>query len=315
MTTITPTDSVVTTAQSAATTHEGSYVDWPAIFGGIVLASAISLLLLTFGSALGLSFADFQAGGPDARGIAIGAGIFLFAVQLLSFMSGAYVTGRMRRRMHDATEHESDFRDGVHGLLVWAGALLVGAMLAVNGIGMAASTVGNTVGSTLSTVTNAASNVAGGAAENLGGAGGNPTDYFADQLFRPAQGAAPAAPGTPGTDPRAEAGRILAQSAVSGEMSQPDRDYLATVIAQNTGMTPEQAQARVNEVNTTIDNTRQQAVDAADAARRTAVLGAFAIAAALLISAVGAFWAAHKGGDHRDDHSLATRAARVFRRF
>jgi len=27
-------------------------------------------------------------------------------------MAGGYLTGRLRRRFHDATEHESDVRDG-----------------------------------------------------------------------------------------------------------------------------------------------------------------------------------------------------------
>ena len=71
-------------------------------------------------------------------------------------MSVAYITGRLRRRFNDATEHESDVRDGAHGLLVWAGALVVGAIIAVGGIGAAATAVGNAVG----TATMAASNVA-----------------------------------------------------------------------------------------------------------------------------------------------------------
>ena len=44
--------------------EQGSYVDWAAIIAGVVLASAISLLLLTFGSALGLSFVNFRGSSP-----------------------------------------------------------------------------------------------------------------------------------------------------------------------------------------------------------------------------------------------------------
>jgi hypothetical protein len=45
-----------------------SYVDWPAIFAGIVFASAISLVLISFGSSIGLNFvvplgADLQLHG------------------------------------------------------------------------------------------------------------------------------------------------------------------------------------------------------------------------------------------------------------
>src|SRR5687768_12179814 len=146
-------DVVVEPAQS----DHGSFVDWPAIIAGIVLASAISLVLLTFGSAIGLSMTDFNAGeGADPMWIAIAAGLWLLWVQISSFMAGGYVTGRLRKRHPGATEHEVDVRDGTHGLLVWAGALVVGAVIAVGGIGAAASAIG----SAASTLTTAASNVA-----------------------------------------------------------------------------------------------------------------------------------------------------------
>jgi len=140
-----------------------SYIDWPAVIGGIVLASAISLLLLTFGSAVGLSFANFHSfTGVSPVWVGIAAASWLLWVQISSFMAGGYLTGRMRRRFHDATEHESDVRDGAHGLLVWAGALVVGAIIAVGGLGSAVTAIGNAVG----TATTAASNVAQGAAAN-----------------------------------------------------------------------------------------------------------------------------------------------------
>lgn len=334
---------VVTTGPAAGTDHT-SYVDWPAIIAGIVLAAAISLVLLTFGSAIGLSFADFDArDGADPLWIAIAAASWLLWVQISSFMSGAYLTGRLRKRHHDATEDEADIRDGAHGLLVWAGALIVGAWIAVNGIGAAA----NAVGSAAATLTTAASNVAGDAA----GAALDPNAYFVDQLFRPAAtGTAPAAeapatdaaaapatdaaaapatdaaaPATPApaastaTTPtvdteaaRAEAGRIFAQGALAGEVSAEDRTYLAQSISQSTGMTPEEATARVDQVMTAMDTAAAEAAEAAEAARKTGVIAAFLAAASLLVSAAGAFWAAQKGGNHRDNN---TAFPGVFRRF
>ena len=52
--------------------QSGSYLDWGAIFAGIILASAISVVLLAFGSAIGLSF---SAATVSAKSYAIGAGI------------------------------------------------------------------------------------------------------------------------------------------------------------------------------------------------------------------------------------------------
>jgi hypothetical protein len=331
-----------------ASSHTGSYVDWPAIIAGIVLASGISLVLLTFGSAIGLSMTDFRAGeGVAPIWIAIAAASWLLWVQISSFMAGGYLTGRLRRRHRDATEDEADVRDGAHGLLVWAGALVVGALIAVGGLGAAATAIGSAAG----TLTGAAAEVADSPAD--------PTAYFVDMLFRPAPPTGEAAAATteapaatteapaatteapattaqapattteaPAAAPgatetatptaterdaaRAEAGRIFAASAVSGELPAEDRSYLAQVVADNTGLSNEEAQARVDQVATAIDTAKAQAAEVAETARKTGVLAAFLTAASLLVSGAGAFWAAQKGGQHRDQGTVF---ANVFRRF
>jgi hypothetical protein len=280
-----------------------SYVDWPAIIAGIVLASAISLVLLTFGSALGLSFVNFRAGENVLPvWVAVAAASWLLWVQVSAFMAGSYLTGRLRKRHLDATEHESDVRDGAHGLIVWAGGLVVGAIIAAGGV----SAVANAVGSAASTLTTAASNVADDAAAM------DPNAYFVDTLFRPAADAASVAPGGDTSAQRAEAGRIIAQGAVTGSVSEADSAYLGQLVAQTTGMPAEQANARVGEVMTAIDNAKAEAERVAENARRTGVLAAFLTAASLLVSAAAAFWAAQKGGNHRDK---GTAFPEVFRRF
>lgn len=289
-------DVIVAPAPAAADT--GSYVDWPAIIAGIVVAAAISLVLLSFGSAIGLSMVNFSA-GPDVAAIwiAIAAASWLLWVQISSFMAGAYVTGRLRKRHYDADEEESDIRDGVHGILVWGGALVVGALIAVGGIGAAA----NAVGSAASTLTTAAATVADDATLD-------PNAYFVDTLFRPAPGATPADT----TAVRGEASRIIAQGAIAGSVSDADRAYLAQTVAANTGLTADEATARVNEVLTAVDTAKAQAAAAAETARKTGILAAFLTAASLLVSAAGAFWAAQQGGNHRDSKtSFGTTFRRV----
>jgi hypothetical protein len=297
---------VVVPAESSQT----SYIDWPAIIGGIVLASAISLLLLTFGSAIGLGFINFHAReGADPTWIAIAAGTWLLWVEVSSFMAGAYLTGRLRRRHGDGTEQESDVRDGAHGLLVWAGALVVGAALAAMGLGAVASAAGG-----------AAATATQAAATALDDGSAGPDAYFTDMLFRPAPAAAPAT--TPGAAPvtapentdalRGEAGRILARTADGTELTADDRSYLQQVVAANTGLGPEDADARITQVTTALDAARQQAADVAEAARKSGIVAAFLTAAALLVGAIGAFWAAQKGGDHRDKGTVFHD---VFRRF
>lgn len=283
---------------STATRDHSSYVDWPAIIAGIVLASAISLVLITFGSAVGLNFLDFGYGdGPNPIVVGIVAASWFLWVQISSFMAGGYLTGRLRRRYFDANEDESDLRDGAHGLLVWAGAAILGAVLAVSGIGA----VANTAGSVATVATTAASNVTEGAADAL-----DPNAYFIDTLFRSEQP-------TDATAARAEAGSIFAQAALGdGTVPDADRTYLANVVAANTGLTPEEASARVDQTIQSIQTAREQAANAARIARNTAIIGAFLIAASLLVSAIGAFWAAQKGGNHRDENTVLTG---VFRRF
>ncbi len=274
--------------------QSGSYVDWPAIIAGVVLASAISLVLLSFGSAIGLGFVNFNAGRDVLPlWVAIAAATWLLWVQVSSFMAGAYLTGRLRKRHDDASEHEVDVRDGAHGLLVWGGALVVGAIIATGGIGAAASAVG----SAAATAATAASNV-------------EPDAYFVDTLFR-----APATATTAGTADtsavRAEAGRILATGAATGAVADTDKAYLGQLVAANTGLTADEANARVNEVLTAVDTARAEAARVAEAARKTGVVAAFLVAASLLVSAAGAFWAAQQGGNHRDK---GTAFVSVFRR-
>lgn len=284
--------------------EKASYVDWPAIIAGIVLASAISLVLLTFGSALGLSFINFRAGADVLPvWVAIAGASWLLWVQVSSFMAGAYLTGRLRKRHLDATEHESDVRDGAHGLIVWAGGLVIGAIIATGGI----SALVSAVGSTAATLTTAASNVA----DDAGGFV-DPNAYFVDTLFRPAPDAAPTAPVADTSAQRAEAGRIIAQGAMAGSVSDSDRAYLGQLVSQTTGMPADQANARVGEVMTAIDNAKAEAARVAEDARRTGVLAAFLTAASLLVSGAAAFWAAQQGGNHRDK---GTEFPGVFRRY
>ena len=303
---------VAVVTRNAGAKEEHSYVDWPAIIAGLVLASAISLVLLTFGSAVGLSFADFSVngyapsndagdGGTSALWVAIAAGSWLLWVLVSSMMAGGYLTGRMRRRAGDATEHEVDVRDGAHGLLVWAGALVLGAVITTSGIGALAGAVGNVAG----TATEAASNAAGDAASNL-----DPNALLVDTMFRPAQPTAAAQ-----RDPaavRTEAGRVIANGVLSDEFPAEDRTYLSGLVAANTGLTPAEADARVDQAIAKAQQARDTAAEAAEAARKATVIGAFIAAAALLVSAIGAYWAASMGGRHRDDGTVF---ADVFRRY
>jgi hypothetical protein len=129
------------------------------------------------------------------------------------------------------------------------------------------------------------------------------------QASTPSQGSAsgPPTPSTSGSasrtaaastsdsgDVRAEIARTLARSTAAGEISAQDRAYLAQLVAQRTGLSPQEAEKRVADaVNA--------AREAADKARRAAILTGFVTAASLIISLAAAWWASLKGGNHRDN--------------
>lgn len=305
----TDTQPVITTPTVAAVDDNRSYMDWPAIFAGTLLATAISLVLLTFGSAIGLSATSaFEGEGMSLMWFAIAAGLWLMWVQISAFVAGGYLTGRMRRRFHDASEHESDIRDGSHGLTVWAVGTLLGAFIAYAGISGAVSTAVTAAG----TAAGAAVTAAGSAAEAI-----DPNALLIDRLMRPGA-SAPAADAAAGTQPaapqagaqgdmgesRGEIGRIIVSALGDGEIDEGDKQYLINSVAARAGIPPEEATQRVDQV---IEQARQIEADAraaADQARRMGMIAAFLTAASLFISAVGAYYGATLGGNHRDKQTI-----------
>lgn len=251
---------------------DSGYVDWPAIFAGTAFALALSFVLLTFGAAIGLSITSFEPGeGASMRWMAIASGIWFLWVAITSFAAGGYIAGRMRRPVRDATADEIEARDGAHGVTVWA----VGTVLAAL---MAASGVGGLVG--------AAGSAAGTAAQVATEAVEGDVDYLGGRLMQGEGGDTAAA--------------ILTRTMGEDELAAEDRDYLVQLVAERTGATPEEAGARVDQAVAEARAFYQDALETAEQARRGAAIGAFLVAATLLVSAAAAWFAAASGGDHRD---------------
>lgn len=269
-----------------------SYVDWPAIFAGTVVATAISFLLITFGSAVGLSMTSaYEGEGMSLTWFAIAAGLWLVWVQVSGFFAGGYLTGRLRRRHGDATEYESDLRDGMHGLVVWGFGLLLGASIAFVAAGGAAFTA--------TTATSAVATAAAPAVADAADAF-DPTDLLVDRALRGGQGTEPASDAT-----RAEIGRVVMAAVTSDEgLDAADRDYLVATVAARAGITPEEAATRVDQMVAQAQAAEAEARAAAERARKIGVVAAFLAAVALLISAVAAYSGAVLGGNHRDNQTM-----------
>jgi hypothetical protein len=284
---------------TSATSAGASFVEWGAVLAGAFLAAAISFVLLTFGAAIGLSATSpWPNSGVSAKLIATLAVLWAMMQQIGAFMVGGYVAGRMRSRWHEPTQHEVEFRDGLHGGLVWAVGIVIGAALAMATAGAAAKT---------------GIDVAGKAAGVTALSTTEPMDAVLDSMLRPTTVAqapsastppaaatpAPSASRTRSTaassdETRSEMARILASAVASGALSDQNRAYLAQGVAQRSGLSQQEAERRVNEAFTA-------AREAADKARKAAILTGFVTAASLIISFGAVWWAAIRGGQHRDN--------------
>ena len=256
-----------------------SFVEWGAVLAGAVLAAALSFVLLTFGAAIGLSATSpWPNSGLPVKVIATLAVFWALAQQLGSLMAGGYVAGRMRSRWHEAGD-ETEFRDGLHGGLVWAVAVLISAFF---------------VFATASLAVRSGADVAGSAVAGAASRTTNPMDTVLDAMLRTPAGA-PQSRNTVASDEiRGELTRILTSAVATGSLSAENRTYLASLIAQRTGVPQQEAEKRVDDAITA-------ARTAADKARRAAILTGFVTAAGLILSFGAAWWAAIKGGQHRDN--------------
>lgn len=280
---------------STAASDTGSdraYCDWSAIFSGAIFAAAFSLVMLTFGSGVGLTMLSAEPGeGISLKWWMIAAGLWFIFVAASSFGAGGYLAGRMRHPIGDATEEESETRDGVNGLTVWATGSLIAVVLAMGG-----------VGSLMGITASATGAVAGGAASLVEEQG----DYFASLILRNESGVSPSA------EAQSEIGTILTRSVAEGEISPSDRERLVHIAAREAEMQPAEVEQRVNEALSMFEQARDEAMEAVEQARIGAVITTFVVAATMIASAAIAYFGAALGGKHRDQRMPLSRLA--FRR-
>jgi hypothetical protein len=258
-----------------------SFVEWGAVLAGAVLAAALSFVLLTFGSAIGLSATSpWPNSGLSVKVIATLAVFWALAQQIGSLMAGGYVAGRMRSRWHEPGD-EKEFRDGLHGGLVWAVAVLISAFFVFATASLTVRTGADMAGSA----------VAGAASRTT-----NPMDTVLDAMVRTPAGGPQSRNAVASTSDeiRGEIARILTSAVATGSLSAENRTYMANLVAQRSGVPQQEAEKRVDDAITA-------ARTAADKTRRAAILTGFVTAAGLILSFGAAWWAAIKGGEHRDN--------------
>jgi hypothetical protein len=241
-------------------------VSWGAILAGAVVAAGASLILLAVGAGMGFAaLSPWQGRGATAVAVTAMTGVWLVVIQWAASLLGGYMTGRLRTRWHGTHTHEVFFRDTAHGLVMWAvSTVLVAALVTAAGLG---------------------------AVKAAAGAADGPMAYEIDTLLRSNS----ATDSTGAANLRDQVAHILTRDAAKGAVSDADKTYLRDLIAARVGITPADAQARVDAAVTA---TRQ----AADTARKTASATGFFTALSMLIGAFIASVAAALGGKLRDEH-------------
>jgi hypothetical protein len=247
------------------------YLHWSPIFAGAIVAAAISFVLLSFGSGLGLAVASPSSSWRDTSSVlALLGGLWLLLTSVAAFGLGGYLAGSLREVWSTAPPDAVEFRDGIHGVLVWGLAILMGALLTLS----ASRMVANRADLTAPTAVTAEPLLA----------------FELDRLFRSDR-----SPAELGNDSeiRAQAARIITTAIGRKGMEQDDRDYLVRLVQARTGLPQPEAERRVDQVI-------GQAKDAIAKARHGTVILAAMIGCSLLLGLAVAWLAAAAGGQHRD---------------
>jgi|EndMetStandDraft_8_1072994.scaffolds.fasta_scaffold48301_1 hypothetical protein len=248
------------------------YLQWGPVIAGAIAAAALALVLHSFALAMGLAVSSTAPTWRDASFALVAlSGLCVILAALASYGLGGYLAGLMRARL--SSREDADLRDGIQGLLVWALATLLTAV-----IGLAA----------VQSLARLGAPSGGQAGPSASVAGENVIAYDLDRLFRSERR------NTADLEyPRAEAARILLTTSSHRGMQPEDRAYLVRLTVANTGLAPPDAERRVDEV-------AARAKENISRARRSAVILAFTVGAAALLGAAAAWFAACAGGRVRD---------------
>ena len=256
---------------------------WGAIFAGVVVALVIQVLLTMLGVGIGVATLDPGASdNPGASTFSFVAGIWYVLSGLAAAFAGGYIAARMSGRTEPTT-------GALHGLTTWAFTTLLVLYLLT-------STVGSIVGGVFSGVAGALGSVGTTVAETAAPilADANPLQAIERHVA------------ATGTDPEAlnRAAVSAIQALVTGDDAEAEaaRQQAAQALAAARNIPVEEATAQVNQIEQqyrqTIERTKQQAVEAADAAASVVSTGALLAFVALVLGAVAGWLGGRSGVVH-----------------
>jgi Protein of unknown function (DUF2795) len=266
-----------------------SRMSWGSVLAGAVVAGASMILLSLLGVAFGAGGLRFtQTTGSEMAGYGLGAGIWTAINMILSMGFGAYVAARL-----SGTHSHLDAE--LHGITVWAVAILLITVLLAQAVGAILGTVASTAGTAAGSAVSGAGSLASGVAQQVSPKG--LVDQLEDTLT---------SSGDPTQMTRAqitsEIATLAGRRIVNGSLTDQERDRLTTLVAAQAGISKEEAARRVAQMEqnavTALANAEQQARKAAETAAHGAASGAKALFSALLLSLAGALVGAWLGTRH-----------------
>src|SRR4029078_2486351 len=105
------------------------YIQWGPVVAGAFAAGALSFVLHSFAVAIGLAVSSTAPTWRDSSALLqILSGLYLVFTAMAAFGVGGYMAGRLRAPLAGSAE-EVEFRDGTHGVLVWAIAMVLTVVL------------------------------------------------------------------------------------------------------------------------------------------------------------------------------------------
>ena len=267
-------------------------ISWGAIFGGAVAALAIWVLLYTLGLALGLSTVD-----PENPGSLRASGLFTGIWSVITPLIALFVGGWVASQAAGVLDRKSG---SIHGLVMWGVTLLLGAALTFTALG---SIIGG-----LASAGKTAVQAGGGALSDLAGKAGGAAKAFgldAEDALAPVNQRlqAEGKPRVTSTQVQA-ATRDIVQDAV--RQGRIDRSLLVSSLAQNTALSPTDAEEVAGRIETQWNQARSRAGQLAERAQTGALRAADAtgkafwgVFAALLLGMIAAVGGALLGVQRR----------------
>jgi hypothetical protein len=265
-------------------------ISWGAVGAGVVVALVTQLILNMLGIGLGAaSFDPAFSQNQSATTFSIVAGMWWAISGILAALVGGYTAGRLAGQPKESS-------GAWHGLTSWAlTTLLVFYLLT--------STMGSIVGGAF----RALGSVASGSAQVLGSTAQTAVQTAAPQLANATDpfGSIERAvrDKTGGNDPAAlkDAAVSSMRALVTGDVSQQQdaREKASQAIAKAQNIPVEEARTQVSQYEQqyrrTVDQAKQKATEAADAAATTVSRGALFGAIALILGAIAAWFGGRMG--------------------